>query len=243
MKLVGIDLAWQSEQNPTGLAYGHLNSGELVLDKIEYGLSSIDSILDCIDSSGRPNGIAIDAPLVIRNETGQRACEKLIGKEYGSRKASCHTSNLRLYPEAYGVKLSCSLEAWGYSHLARSAEFWQLECYPHPALIEIFGLNERHLYKKGKVEIRRAGQAALAQLLLKLADSPALPMKVTEYLDVLFDVDYINGLKGSALKTNEDILDAVVCLYIAGLYAVGITERVFGSIIEGYIFVPKKRCI
>ena len=138
MKLAGIDLAWRSERNATAVACGHLNGGELVLDEIEYQLSSIDSILGFLESRGWPNGVAVDAPLVIRNETGQRDCEKLIGKEYGSRKASCHTSNLSLYPEGNGVKLARCLESQGYRHLANSSEFWQLECYPHPAIIEIF---------------------------------------------------------------------------------------------------------
>ena len=45
------------------------------------------------------------------------------------------------------------------------------------------------------------------------------------------------------LKINEDVLDAVVCVYVAALYAAGLRECVFGSVEEGYIYVPCKRCI
>jgi predicted RNase H-like nuclease len=45
-------------------------------------------------------------------------------------------------------------------------------------------------------------------------------------------------LKGQALKTNEDALDAIVCLYIAGLYAINHRGKTFGDLDLGYIWVP-----
>ncbi len=47
--------------------------------------------------SGENTIVAIDAPSIILNETGQRACETAVGKRYGNRHASCHTSNMTLY--------------------------------------------------------------------------------------------------------------------------------------------------
>lgn len=37
--------------------------------------------------------VAIDAPLVVPNQTGQRTCERLIGRAFGRFHASAHTSN------------------------------------------------------------------------------------------------------------------------------------------------------
>ena len=38
-----------------------------------------------------------------------------------------------------------------------------------------------------------------------------------------------------ALKHNEDALDAIVCLYIAGLYQAGYGSKVFGKASEGHL--------
>ena len=36
----------------------------------------------------------IDAPLVVRNETGQRSCETQVGQRYGRWKVSANTTNI-----------------------------------------------------------------------------------------------------------------------------------------------------
>ena len=38
----------------------------------------------------------VDAPLVVRNETGQRDCEREVGRRYGRWKVSANSSNLAL---------------------------------------------------------------------------------------------------------------------------------------------------
>ena len=53
-----------------------------------------------------------------------------------------------------------------------------------------------------------------------------------------FDPQHISKLRGSALKNNEDVLDAVVCLYIAALYQSGHLQKIFGDVAEGYVVVP-----
>jgi predicted RNase H-like nuclease len=51
--------------------------------------------------------------------------------------------------------------------------------------------------------------------------------------------DYINSLAGKALKSNEDALDSIICLYIAGLYALRSIGKLFGDKFTGYIWVPR----
>jgi predicted RNase H-like nuclease len=117
-------------------------------------------------------GIAIDAPLIINNKSGQRECERLVSKEYGSRGASCHTSNLILYPNSESVELSKFLIERGYEHLQNiDRSKFQIECYPHPAIIEIFGLPKRLAYKKGKVLGKKQGQIKLAMFIKALENS------------------------------------------------------------------------
>ena len=199
--------------------------------------------MDSIAGINGLHGISIDAPLIINNPTWQRPCEKLLSRAYGARKAACHSSNLNKYPDADSVRISIDLEALGFNHLAAQGQHWQLECYPHPAIIEIFGLKERHPYKKGSPEDKRQGQSRLSEMLISLEQSNTLKLCIPEKFHDYFDPKSIASLRGRQLKHNEDVLDAVVCLYIAGLYQVGNKDKVFGDTTDGYIYVPQKNCI
>lgn len=237
MYLAGIDLAWHSENNPTAIAKGHLNDNELTLTSIEPAITGVDSIIELLTQNPKPVGIAIDAPLIINNKQGQRECEKALSKDYGSRKASCHTSNQTLYPKALSVQLANKLLTEGYKHLGKAQ--WMIECYPHPAIIECFGLAERLLYKKGTVADKKAGQIKLAELITRLNSSDVLALSIPDELESFLNPEHITSLKGRALKTNEDVLDAIICLYIAGLYSVESKGATYGDTISGYIWVPQ----
>lgn len=239
--LAGVDLAWKSKINGTAVALGRLEGNTLELADIKSQLMEVDQVRAAISSDVQ--GVAIDAPLVINNQSGQRACETMVGREYGARKASCHTSNLNLFPQARSVCLAEQLNDAGYQHLGNRNQKWQLECYPHPALIEIFGLLERLPYKKGKVEEKRRGQCALAAHIATLSRSEVLRFKFDSNSYDCFDTRYINSLRGNSLKNNEDMLDAVVCLYIAALYAIGAANKTLGNVDDGYIYVPSILCV
>ncbi|CAN0600240.1 unnamed protein product, partial [Ectocarpus sp. 12 AP-2014] len=176
---------------------------------------------------------------IINNQSGQRRCERDLGREYSSRHASCHTSNMKLYPQADSVHLSHSLFQAGFSHLGDTAKNWQIECYPHPAIIEIFSLPERLKYKKGRVAEKREGQKILANLIQSLETSQVLSLHLPGNLEQFVDNQHIDGLRGKALKHNEDILDAILCLYVAALYQLSHENFVFGNTSEGYIYVPR----
>jgi len=242
MILHGIDLAWQSDKNATAISTGTLESGVLTVTRIMDGLYSLQSVIGAVGDFPGSTGVAIDAPLIVRNQSGQRPCEREVGKAYGSRKASCHTSNLTLYPDAQSVILSDELRTQGFCHLNSDGK-WQIECYPHPAIIEIFGFDERLLYKKGKVSERRHGQKLLGQYLLGLAQSPILPLEIPAELRYCTNSEFIESLAGASLKHNEDLLDSIVCLYIAGLFASDVKCQVFGDTTKGYIYIPSERCV
>ncbi len=98
-------------------------------------------------------------------------------------------------------------------------------------------------YKKGSVSAKRRGQCKLAEFLLSLAESPVSGLSIPDVLSQPLGHSHIESLSGAALKQNEDILDAMVCLYIAGLYAIGTSDQVFGDASDGYIYVPRLKCI
>jgi predicted RNase H-like nuclease len=237
VQLLGVDLAWHSDKNNTGLASGVLLNGVLRLQTIEVGLFPVEHLLQHLSSLTSLSGLAIDASLIMPNQQGQRRCEKALSSAYGSRGAACHASNTTLYPNADSVTLSRQLVRQGFQHLGRKK--WQIECYPHPAMIEMFRLDRRLAYKKGQVAERRVGQKRLAELIQRLVISPVLRLEINSDLQSYFDPQQIDQLKGRSLKSNEDALDAVICLYIAGLYAMSTPGEIYGDLNEGYIWVPQ----
>jgi predicted RNase H-like nuclease len=135
---VGIDLAWRSDKNPSGGAVLRGNRQCARLMDITASLASSPAVLSYIENYATASVcLAIDAPLVIPNKTGQRPCETLIGKRYGARHASCHSSNLSLYPQAASVHLASQLVSRGFRHAPDLAhpenQRVMLEVYPHPA--------------------------------------------------------------------------------------------------------------
>ena len=236
---MGIDLAWMGERNSSGMACGVIQSNRLQITEIHSGVVGLRAIKNILERQHHMTGVAIDGPLIMRNNSGSRPAERALSKRYAKHWASCHPSNLKLYPNPISVQLSEWLLDRGIQHLADPAQQrWQLECYPHPALIELFSLDKRLAYKKGRVLKKKSGQMQLAELLLSLKFNQLLRLVIPEKYQVIFDPFYISELKGAALKKNEDALDAVVCLYIAGLYAIGQSFKVFGDVEEGYIVVP-----
>ena len=237
--LMGIDLAWLSDKNGSGLAVGVLSGRELTVTDIYTAVIGYDNVANIIDSVPSLSGLAIDAPFIIQNYTGNRPCEKALNAEYSKKWAGCHPSNLERYPEASSVRLGLELLEKQFLHLGRPGqEKWQFECYPHPAIVELFGLEKRLAYKKGKLKDRREGQIQFARLIKTLEGRSSLSLNIREGLSYLVDEAFIASLQGQALKDNEDALDALVCLYIAGLYASGCAMHVFGDIDSGYIVVP-----
>ncbi len=241
-RLIGIDLAWKPERNGSAIAIGTLANGRLTVDELLPAVLGLDKVSQVIRSTENVSGLAIDAPLILNNQTGGRPGEYALNKVYGARSAGCYLTNLDIWPDAAGVQLARSLIEEGYEHLGDpSARRWMVECYPHPAIVEIFGLAERLAYKAKKnrpVAEQKAGQASLAVMLKQLRSNNSLPLEICPIFDYLFDEHRIHSLKGAELKENEDALDAVLCLYIAAIYATGKPMQCFGDKDSGYIVVP-----
>jgi predicted RNase H-like nuclease len=238
MRLVVVDLAWKPEKNGTAIAVGWLEGDRVVVEAVHRAVVGYSDVVRTI-LAPEPLGVAIDGPLIIKNETGQRSCERALARVYGSRRAGCHTSNQTRYPDAAPVALSQRLHVEGYRHLGNAATGkYQIEIYPHPAMIEMFNLSERLLYKKGAPDARRNGQIRLATLLRRLECSATLRLILPCRFDAYLDPLTIATLRGHALKANEDVLDSLVCLYICALYAHGAPHQIFGDETHGYIVVP-----
>ena len=165
---VGVDLAW-SKQNPSGVAI--LSGG--VGRPLEYvgseTFGSTEDIAAQIRALDGPVWVAIDAPLVVRNETGQRPVDRLVTRQYGRFHAGAYPANRRLLGhDIRAAQLVGLLEPRGVRQLdevtlpPQAGGSWAFETYPHPAMIELFGINRAIKYKKGAVLEKREGLRMLA---------------------------------------------------------------------------------
>ena len=81
----GVDLAWQSEKNPSAAALGLVLSGSgssaatLRLTQIRLKLFGIDQVLAVL-AEPLLHGVAIDAPLIIKNPLGMRRAERELSR-------------------------------------------------------------------------------------------------------------------------------------------------------------------
>lgn len=239
---IGIDLAWQSARNPTGVAVlqGDREGAKLTT------LSTISpemSVAEFVSANATADTVvAIDAPLIIINETGQRGCETAVGKRYGSREASCHTTNLGLYPGATSVALTAELVSHRFFHVdPKNPQLhgrMMAEVYPHAAMVALWNLPKTIKYKKGSVAENRMGLNTLRTHLSRLSKAEP-PLRRNTVLSELLSVE-LGQLSGRKLKDHEDQLDALFCAYLAYYFWYWGWKRneVFGDLESGYILNP-----
>lgn len=182
---IGIDLAWKSERNPSGAAILKGSRDGADLQTLET-LHSMAEVTDFVRSNATASTVvAIDAPLIILNKTGQRACETEVGRRYGNRDASCHTSNMKLYPDAASVALAAALVADGFVHpkepdMEPSGRI-VFEVYPRAAMVALWDLKKSIKYKKGTLGTRRIGLRTVRNYLNDLSHAkPALVSRFAE---------------------------------------------------------------
>src|SRR5690349_16203246 len=112
---IGVDLGWYGK--PSGLASIRLEGSDLRLGSIDR-LEEVDEILDWIQSeAGAGSAVAaVDAPLVIRNQSSIRPAERELNRDFRRFHAGCHAANLgRPFAENV-LAFSQALEKLGFAH-------------------------------------------------------------------------------------------------------------------------------
>ena len=188
-----------------------------------------------------PAVVGIDAPLLVRNATGQRRAENLLARAFGRYGAAPYPSNLAnpLFDPPRGRRLA---ERHGW-HLdprvpGSPAAPLALEVYPHPATIVLFGLDRVLPYKAGRGRTPDGRRAALAALVGHLAAVPELAATgLPRFRDLADAVD--RATRHVHLERVEDEIDAVLCAHLAWLWAhrPGVLTT-FGDPDEGCIVAP-----
>ncbi|WP_319423320.1 DUF429 domain-containing protein [Pleurocapsa sp. FMAR1] len=245
MKFIGIDFGWTS--GASGLCCLAWQDNTLKLLDITTSLE-INAILAWIDtwvSADAPALIAIDAPTVINNPTGMRLADKLTHKHFGRYHAGCYPANLNSSFADRTVGLSLSLAARNFQHAptikAQQPGRYQIEVFPHPATVNLFGLDRILKYKKGKIAQRQQELNKLRDYIVNVLPKLEPPLH-TSSLDSIPEISSGNtsNLTGKELKSIEDRLDSLLCAYIAAYwwYWGEAKNLILGDLETGYIVIP-----
>ncbi len=238
MKFLGIDLGWSS--GASGLCCLVWSNGSLhLLDlSLKQPITDIHKWVDKWASSTEPAMIAVDAPTLIPNLTGMRLPDKLTHQYFHQYHAGCYPANLGRPFAQRTVEFGLSLEARGFTHapviVPKELGRFQIEVFPHPAIVHLFGLTRILKYKKGTLAERRLELIKLRQYILDILPTlePTLNLSASSLPEI--------PTTGTALKAVEDQLDSLICGYVAAHWWYWGIERnwVLGDATTGYIVVP-----
>ncbi len=239
MHFIGIDLAW-GERRPTGVAVLD-DSGTLL--HVSAHLTD-EAILTALAPYAEGSCVvAVDAPLVVRNATGNRPGEAALNRDFARFDAGAHPVNtgkpeFAEVPRGARLAAALDLDLDPHSFADRRA----IEVFPHPATVALFRLGRTLKYKNRtgrSLEQLRADLLRLTELLDGLADhEPPLRLERSAQWRALV-ADIGEAKRKSDLRRVEDQVDAVLCAYIA-LYAVRRPEdtTIYGDAETGAIVTP-----
>ncbi|MEH2153018.1 DUF429 domain-containing protein [Nostoc sp.] len=243
MKFIGIDLGWRSQ--PSGLCCLEWIEGQLQLLELDRK-DAIADILTWIEQSVQPDEpaiIAVDAPTLIPNATGSRIPDKLSHKYFGKYHAGCYPANQNLPFADRTINFSLELESRGFAHAPtiepQKLSRYQIEVFPHPAIVNLFNLERILKYKKGRLNERRLELIKLQNYLLDILPYLSPPLRP---LRLCGSFPSEIPTTGAALKAVEDKLDSLICAYVAAYWWYWGEQRnlVLGDRTTGYIIIPQR---
>jgi len=238
MHFVGLDLAW-SEKKQTGVAA--IDSGGRLLD---VGIAGDDaSIIDAIAAYvGDDCLVAIDAPLIVKNQSGYRAAETMFNRDFQKFDAGAYPANTG-NPLFNPPRAAVLAEALGLNmDPASGAQRRAIEVYPHPASVVLFELEKTLKYKnkQGRTFDERQRELLKLMTLIEGLDHASPRLRVNHNMNwVALRKRVEAATRPAQLDRDEDPVDAVLCAYVA-LYWYHRPEdvTVYGDFATGYIVTP-----
>ncbi len=188
--------------------------------------------------AGEDAVIGIDAPLVIPNRTGMRVPDRLAHTLYGKYHAGAYPANQTRVFWKRTTGFSAALVRLGFRHgdklAPKTPGRFQIEVYPHAAIVQLFALDQIVKYKKGTLALRSAGLQRLRRLMLDRLPHLVPRLAFTELPEI--------PSRGKELKAVEDQLDAILAAYVAAHWWYWGRERndVLGDARQGYMVVPHR---
>ena len=238
MFFVGVDLAW-GRRSPTGVAavdargtlchVGVAGSDEDLHAQLEPYLRG-----ECV--------VAIDAPLVVNNPSGNRPCEAELNRAFRRFDAGAHPTNTGLAWFADGGRGAQLCSAFDLELDPRAPSGRRaLEVYPHAASVVLFGLPKTLKYKQKPGRDFTLLRSELLRLISMIeglaAAEPSLDVGGEGWTELCGSV--LSATRKSQLRRAEDPVDAVLCAYVARFFAERPADvTIYGDPRTGCIVTP-----
>jgi predicted RNase H-like nuclease len=247
VKFLGIDFGWIS--GPSGLCCLGWENLQLHLLDCDRAPNLEESLIwvDRWVTPTEPALIAVDAPTLIPNSSGMRLPDRLSHTYFHRYHAGCYPANAMRPFAQQTMELGLRLERRGFRHAPtiepQHPGRYQIEVFPHPAIVHLFDLNRILKYKKGKLRDRALELNRLRQYILDVLPTLEPSLDLTSAAAVscfpLLEWD-ARSLSGKQLKAIEDQLDGIICAYVAAHWWYwGLARNwVLGDATTGYIVVP-----
>ena len=235
---VGVDLAW-GQRSPTGVAVVD-EAGRLC--HVAVAGDDADVLGQLAPFVGGACVVALDAPLVVTNPSGNRPCEAELNRDFRRFDAGAHPTNLGLAWFADGGRggrlcAALELDLDPRSSSPRRA----MEVYPHAASVVLFNLDRTLKYKQKQgreFEQLRSELLRLMDFVEQLRSAnPTLDVQTAAWTDLREGV--VSARSKAQLRRAEDPVDAVLCAYIARYVAERPADvTIYGEPATGCIVTP-----
>lgn len=230
----GIDLAW-GDRRDSGVAVLMLRE-DCLQEAIPTRTVRTDAqICECLGAFAQAEVlvVAVDAPLVVPNETGERPVEGEMRRRFARQHAGCHPANRRLLGDPPRGERLCRLlsEELGATVVTAPPRGTAcrviFEVYPHAAMVKLFGLPRILEYKARKGRSITYRREQIQEYIRLLSRLPAPPLCLPDWLSEI----------PAALKPFEDKIDALFCAWLSARawFAGG---GVLGDLATGSIWLP-----
>ena len=240
MRYLGVDLAW-SEHAGSGVCV--LDADGTILDEDQVAPEALPGWIE--HWRGASSILAIDGPLVVPpGSPALRPVERELHRRYGARHAGPYpggagSNAMRGRAMSPAGALVTAVGGYIVDPTDTASAHRAVEVFPAPTWLEVFGLPQRIVYKRGRLADRIAGLTQLMARMDTLATQvPALrvgePDRIRERAQA--------ARTAADWKAIEDMVDARLCAYVALLWnRIGQPRWVVtgsGNWPDGYVIVP-----
>ena len=135
---IGVDLAWGAASEPRAWRCSTTPAGWCTSARCGTDEEILAALAPYVEGDCL---VAIDAPLIVSNATGNRPAEAALNRDFAKFDAGAHPSNTGK-PEFSGTPRGAALcQALGLDMNPRSGRRRRaIEVYPHPATVALFRL-------------------------------------------------------------------------------------------------------
>jgi predicted RNase H-like nuclease len=169
----------------------------------------------------QPNVIAIDMPVARSGIVGRRPADNAISRAFGSAKCGTHSPN-PARPGLFGKNLHDSLRRAGFElRTADQVDIASLiEVYPHVALLGLMRCCARVPYKAAKTKKYWNSEGLVQRRKLLLGQWETIVGSLATSIDGIppWITTAAPEKAVTALKANEDALDALICAWVGITY-------------------------